>query len=1127
MRRHTTKYLEIAQPSNRATWFARTRGIPLSFRPAIAEGLESRTLLSVFYDLSVIAKTGDQTSGDQTITSIGNASVNDAGQVAFDASITGGTGVLVGDGLSAAKLITFSPTATRQFSFPQINNAGQVSAADRVSGSPPVYFVRTWDSTNPPSFQVDATSNSSPGQPASPFDSVLVPSLASDGGVGFVALVPQAGSGDLTKLEYVAPPIIGSNGNQQAIALATLSGGGFRPMAAAGGRVVVFSGSGGSGSLLVGRASAPDNPLVLASTSSGNWSSLGQAPGISDDGQVVAFYGTLTPAGAASVNARQPNLPVLQPGAGVFAYVDDSGQSGTYPSLIRVAGEPVGGRNELGFDTSRNPITFSSFNSLSRVGVIHQSLGASGLSGDSFTFVFDATPSADSHVDPSPSSPLLFAGGKEGLWSVRVDYDSSSVASQPDAAFPFVRYSAQPVVQVGDSVGGAVITAGGLSVSDPIAIGQHSVPVPSASASKGDHRIVFVANTSSGQEVVSASQFDTDGDGLYDHWETKGIDFGNGPVLNLAALGANPFHKDLFMQADWTGASGTFKSDQPASSALQGLSAIFAAAPVTNPDGTTGIQIHIDAGTSSVGFPLSAARGGQTITDSAGNRPDVVYLDSPANAAAYIEPGLSSISLQDVKAKEFDAIASGARELAFHYVAFADYYEFAATTGAILSPVTNITTGSNGGTQLTLPLLNLSQSVANNLKGDILRIAQGTGAGEESPIADATPVNGDLVITLYDKLNIPPDSTSRVTLLSGSSGKSEISFVDPNNEGGSTVPFDSHTLPGNDLIVTLGSTAHLHPPDGSLAQAQLQTLLHELGHNLGLQHGGTDSTNAYRPGYLSVMSYNYQFGDNKPYDPTTNPKGYITNYSTGGVFNDWANLRLNFPDNLVTLNNSSGFLAAGANSPSPDDELPPAQMILQQNPSADIIPPAVNLLSPANAIVVSTGQTLTVRWTASDNQAVSSTIAQFDPNGDGTDETLAGQLQGGVDQVSFGPISGPGGNRTLTVTAYDSSGNATVVTIDLTVAASAAIPGDANGDGKVDFSDLLILAQHYGDTNAILADGDFNGDGTVNFADLLILAQNYGRVAGQNRFPAASGSDLLLHTKRNAILKSRRFVIPH
>ena len=52
--------------------------------------------------------------------------------------------------------------------------------------------------------------------------------------------------------------------------------------------------------------------------------------------------------------------------------------------------------------------------------------------------------------------------------------------------------------------------------------------------------------------------------------------------------------------------------------------------------------------------------------------------------------------------------------------------------------------------------------------------------------------------------------------------------------------------------------------------------------------------------------------------------------------------------------------------------------------------------------------------------------------------------------------------------------------------------GDANLDGKVDFSDLLILAQTYGTSGHAFSSGDFNGDGSVGFDDLLLLAQNYG-----------------------------------
>jgi len=51
--------------------------------------------------------------------------------------------------------------------------------------------------------------------------------------------------------------------------------------------------------------------------------------------------------------------------------------------------------------------------------------------------------------------------------------------------------------------------------------------------------------------------------------------------------------------------------------------------------------------------------------------------------------------------------------------------------------------------------------------------------------------------------------------------------------------------------------------------------------------------------------------------------------------------------------------------------------------------------------------------------------------------------------------------------------------------------GDATRDRKVDFNDLVKLAQNYNTSGKVWPDGDFNGDGTVDFNDLVILAQNY------------------------------------
>jgi hypothetical protein len=71
------------------------------------------------------------------------------------------------------------------------------------------------------------------------------------------------------------------------------------------------------------------------------------------------------------------------------------------------------------------------------------------------------------------------------------------------------------------------------------------------------------------------------------------------------------------------------------------------------------------------------------------------------------------------------------------------------------------------------------------------------------------------------------------------------------------------------------------------------------------------------------------------------------------------------------------------------------------------------------------------------------------------------------------------------------------------------IPGDLNGDGTVNFSDLGILLSNYGDSGLSVpsdyALGDINGDGSVDFSDLGILLSNYGNVYSPGVGPALRG----------------------
>ncbi len=59
------------------------------------------------------------------------------------------------------------------------------------------------------------------------------------------------------------------------------------------------------------------------------------------------------------------------------------------------------------------------------------------------------------------------------------------------------------------------------------------------------------------------------------------------------------------------------------------------------------------------------------------------------------------------------------------------------------------------------------------------------------------------------------------------------------------------------------------------------------------------------------------------------------------------------------------------------------------------------------------------------------------------------------------------------------------------------VPGDANGDGRVDDTDAARLARYWGESGASWGMGDFSGNGIVEAADASILAANWGHGTSQ------------------------------
>ena len=82
---------------------------------------------------------------------------------------------------------------------------------------------------------------------------------------------------------------------------------------------------------------------------------------------------------------------------------------------------------------------------------------------------------------------------------------------------------------------------------------------------------------------------------------------------------------------------------------------------------------------------------------------------------------------------------------------------------------------------------------------------------------------------------------------------------------------------GNDFTVTLGGM----PIPGGDDYEQAGTFMHELGHTLGLDHGGPDDPVNYKPNYYSVMNYAWEFP--APYSKSPFP-AWSPRYSDGSRF---------------------------------------------------------------------------------------------------------------------------------------------------------------------------------------------------------------------------------------------------
>ena len=168
---------------------------------------------------------------------------------------------------------------------------------------------------------------------------------------------------------------------------------------------------------------------------------------------------------------------------------------------------------------------------------------------------------------------------------------------------------------------------------------------------------IYVTSSTAGVRVYSS--VDLDGDGLLNVWETDGLDTSDG-FLDLPLLGADPLHKDIFIEFDW------MTGEEPTRAAIQAMKDAFAAAPIdaggiANPDGLPGINLWVDTGNLTdstgafVGDDFGDFGGGNELTPD--GIPDLT-TDADGNGTS---------DFNDVKNDPDEGNFDPRRRLAFHY----------------------------------------------------------------------------------------------------------------------------------------------------------------------------------------------------------------------------------------------------------------------------------------------------------------------------------------------------------------------------------------------------------------------------------------------------------------------------
>ncbi len=124
---------------------------------------------------------------------------------------------------------------------------------------------------------------------------------------------------------------------------------------------------------------------------------------------------------------------------------------------------------------------------------------------------------------------------------------------------------------------------------------------------------------------------DTDGDGLLDGWEVLGYDHPPGDdgeeVVELPMLGADPMHKDVYVEVDWNPAAGGRPIQLDEVTAVVDFYKALPSAAHANPDGEPGIRLHLDTGGPPAPIPTDFGDWGGASVVSSTSHTDSFALD--------------------------------------------------------------------------------------------------------------------------------------------------------------------------------------------------------------------------------------------------------------------------------------------------------------------------------------------------------------------------------------------------------------------------------------------------------------------------------------------------------------------